>query len=793
MKGLVLAEKPSLMRAIQSAYNKDKYPFTLDFAAFHGHLMVLASPGDYKPEWQKWTVESLPMIPDKFKYLPGDKESINKILAKIKAGNYDFLVNACDAGREGELIFWSFYEANGLKHDVKRLWCSTTVEKDLQAALHDLKPASVFQNLRDSSKFRAQMDWLSGMNFSRAATLKCGKKVSTGRVMTPTLKIIVDREREIAAFQSTAFYEVQAMMDKDGSKFPGVMLAPPDRKQTRFLKKEEAEAAAAAVGATGTVILAESKEKVTKAPTLYSTLEMQKDANRYFKWRATKTDAIAQELYDAGFLSYPRTECRYLPTSMVPKIPDLLKPLANWSELAPYMALATPARIKEATTGKTYINDAELTDHHAVIPTDEQFDINTLSADQKKLYLMVAKRFLSIFLPPYVIEGTTVLVESNGQQLKASGRTIKDKGFSVLYDDKSKDVILPPLKKGDAVNIAKPVIKEGKTTPPDRYTEKTLLDAMANAGKFVSAAEQRMILKEAACLGTGATRSSILKKLEDTGMVKIEKNFYIPTAFGMGIIDALGNDRDICSPSMTAEWEAKLRDLEKNGNPDKFRREMVAYIEKETADLLNSVTADLSKTAQEVVGKCPICGKDVVVGKNYYRCIDYKNPCTFVVARTNVMGASISQAEMKKMLEGKPTGVKTLTSKDGRQFKSALVINEQGKVSLAMGKTQEQQSADREKVEIKEGICKCPACENGQIYKGKNYYICSHKNNGCNFIVGQTISGATVTEADLKKLVAQKETASKTFTWKSGKTGKAKLKGTIVNGEFKVEFVFDNK
>ena len=204
-----------------------------------------------------------------------------------------------------------------------------------------------------------------------------------------------------------------------------------------------------------------------------------------------------------------------------------------------------------------------MTDHHAIIPTTAVFDPSKLSDDQRKLYLLVAKRFLSIFLPPYTTAATTVLVNSSGVIIKANGRVVIDKGFSMLYQDKSKDVVLPPLVKGDTVNVGKPAIKTGETKPPDRYTDETLLDAMAHAGKFVSAAEQRAILKETAGLGTGATRSSILKKLEDTGLVTIEKSHFIPTDFGMSLIDII-KDRDISSPALTAKWEERLRALERS-------------------------------------------------------------------------------------------------------------------------------------------------------------------------------------------------------------------------------------
>jgi len=803
LKGLVLAEKPSLMRAIQSAYKSEppaSFGFDLDFAAFHGHLMALAQPADYNPDWKKWKTEDLPIIPEPFKYVPSDGESIRKIIEKISAGHYDFVVNACDAGREGELIFWSFYEANGVKLPVKRLWSSTTVEADLRKALHGLRDYSEAElvNLRSSSKFRAEFDWLAGMNFSRAVALKTGKKVNIGRVVTPTLKIVVDRENEIRNFKPEKFYGITVVMDKGGEKFPGVVLVPPENKLPRFSKQEDAEGVMKKLGSTGSVAAVESEKKSIKAPTLYSTLELQKDASKYYKWRSTKTDSIAQELYEAGYISYPRTECRVIPTSLVPEIPKLLKPLEAFPELKAGLALATPAAIANTTKGKTYVDNSKLTDHHAIIPTTAVFDPSKLSDDQRKLYLLVAKRFLSIFLPPYTTAATTVFVNSNGVTIKANGRVVIDKGFSMLYQDKSKDVVLPPLVKGDTVNVGKPAIKTGETKPPDRYTDETLLDAMAHAGKFVSAAEQRAILKETAGLGTGATRSSILKKLEDTGLVTIEKSRFIPTDFGMSLIDII-KDRDISSPALTAKWEERLRTLEEKGNNAEFKKAMLDYIREETADILQNVKADLSAYDSETIGTCPICGKPVIVGKKYYRCVNYKKdptPCTFIVSRESFMGTSISIADMKAMLAGKTTKEKTLTTKDKRVFKIPLTIKD-GRVAPAFSDADPKTGPySKDNMKTIDGLCDCPLCREGKVFLAKNYYLCTNRDNGCQLTVGKEICSAPISAEDVKTLVHGGETAPKKFVWSSGKSGTAKLKGTIQNGEsgklLKLNFIFDN-
>lgn len=796
MRGLVLAEKPSLMRAIQEAYKTGKFPFQLDFAAFHGHLLELAQPADYHAEWKKWEISALPIIPDPFMYVPTDKASIDKIMGKIKSGGYDFLVNACDAEREGEHIFWSFYEANKLSLPVKRLWCSTTLVPDLQAALSSLYDASDprFQNLRASAAFRAQFDWLAGMNFSRAISLKTNKKSNIGRVVTPTLKIVVDRELEIKNFVPETFYEAQALMEK-GTSFPGIVLVPPDLKQTRFANKPDAEKAVTGIGKKGVVKDIAGKQKATKAPSLYSTTELEKDASKYFKFRASKTDAITQTLYEAGYVSYPRTSCRFISTSMVPEIPKLLNPLKKFPELDDAMKLVTPASIAAATAGKDYVDDSKLTDHHAIIPTSAVFDPSTLSGDQRKIYLLIAKRFLSIFLPPYVVKTTTALIESNGWTIKAAGRTVVDKGYSMLYQDKSKDVILPSMNKGDEVDITSVKLKEGKTQPPARYTDKTLLDAMANAGKFVTEAEQRSILREAEGIGTPATRSSILEKLEKTGMCRVEQSFYIPTDYGIALIDAI-QGRDITSPAITAEWEKKLRDLEENGHPEKFKAAMLAYIKDETADIIANVSCDMSAYRHETIGTCPVCGRPVVTTDNYYRCVNYKadtDPCKFIVSRKEVFGIKLSVSDMKMMLDGKTTKEKKMKRKDGSEFTAPLCIKD-GRVSPFFAESRQQGNIDKNNLQFKDGLCKCPLCDDGQVFPGKSWYTCNNRGKGCGFMIGMSICAAPISEDDVKNLVAGKTIGPKTFTWKSGKQGTAKLKGCITQTEekkeFKVQFEF---
>lgn len=805
MKGLLIAEKPSLMRAIQSVYSGEKgLGYELDFAAFHGHLMELAEPKVYDARYVKWKLEDLPILPNPFIYLPQDKNSVKVLLAKIRAGHYDFLVNACDAGREGELIFCSFYEANRLTTPVKRFWASDTTVPTIKSALKGLLPASDFAALRQAAKYRAQLDWLTGINFSRAITLKTNKTANVGRVISPTLKMIVDRELEIRSFVSEDFFEIRGTFETGGGdNYQGTLMRPPDLKNSRFGDRKEAESTLKAVTAhrTGVVKSVEQKDVTTKAPTLYSLTELQKDASRYFHFQAKKTLDLAQSLYEAGVLSYPRTESRFLPTAMVAEIRDHLKPIEEIPELERYAKAITQADIDAATKGKDYVDNAKITDHHAIIPTTQAPVVGKMSADELKIYTLVAKRFLAIFMEPYIVAKTAIMTDVGGHIFRSTGKVEKNKGFGVLYASKAVDAILPAVKQGDMVDFSDAKVTTGKTVPPPRYTTDTLLDAMVNAGRNVSATDMRKILKESEGIGTPATRADILEKLKSTGMAEIIKNAFVPTEFGMALIAAIG-DRAICSPLLTAEWEKKLKAVENGTYKGDFRAEMDAYVSKETADMIGHVKSDMSMYANDAVGACPICGSAVISGKEYFRCVNYKKPptpCTFISSKT-VVGASISNADMKKMLAGEITTEKVLKTKDGRTLKAPLKLvcedvdttGDDGKpskatryrIAPAYAKTKREEATGS----IKDiaSVGECPLCH-AKVYEDNNFYICVNRSKNCSFSLSKSIKGANITKRDASALLKGKS-CEKTFTWKNGKSGKARI--LLKNG--KVTFDFSN-
>lgn len=791
-KYLLLAEKPSVSRAIQQVYGDHRSEFTdnFDFSAFHGHLMELAQPAFYDEKFKKWNEVDLPIIPQTFVYEESDPESCKRLMAMIQNGHYDALINACDAGREGEHIFYSFYEAHKLTLPVFRFWASDNTDITILKALKTLLPSLRFDGLRQASKFRAQLDWLTGINFSRAGSIRTHKKLNIGRVVSPTLKIIVDREREITNFVPKDFFEIQGKFKAAAGEYFGTMLVPPDNKITRFDQKADAEAAQKNLGKAGTIQSVESKKKSIKAPTLYSLLELQKDGSKYFGYAADKTLVIAQSLYEKKLTTYPRTESRFLPTNMVPEIIKHLKPLEN-TTLKPFVQAITQTRINQVTSNKDYVDNAKIEDHHAIIPTMDMPNFAALLPDEQNLYLLIGKRLVSIFMDPYVVENTTILTDVGGQLFKSTGKIEVDKGYSVLYASKSRDSILPPVKKGDAADLVATKLHEGQTVPPDRFNTATLLDAMQNAGNYVSSVESRKILKESAGLGTSATRAEMLKKLEATGMVSVKKTVYFPTPFGLSLIDTIG-DRMICSPEMTANWEKKLKGLEDGSYQGDFAVEMKQYVTVETKDMLDNIINDLSAYDATEVGVCPKCGAAVIAGKNYYRCVQYKkepNPCDFICGK-EYLGAKISETEMKALLAGKQTAEKDMVTGKGVKFKSALKI-EDGRVkpSFAIAAKRETEAPlNPEEIRDIKSLGSCPHCKTGKIYEGTEFFLCTNRNtSSCNWQIKKKIKSADVSSKDVKALLSGKETDSKSFIWANGKKGTAKLK---LSGE-DLKFHFD--
>lgn len=760
MRGLLLAEKLSVMRAIKEVYSKEtSYPHQLDFGAFHGHLMELKAPEEYRKDWEdRKNTSILPMFPNPFEYRVEDKQSVDMLLSKIQSGNYDFLINACDAGREGEHIFWSFYETTGLTLPVKRFWASSTTKPALKKALYDLKDSSIYDGMRQASKYRAQFDWLVGMNFTRAAGAGLKQFVPIGRVQSPTLKLIVDKERQIQNFKPENFWEVKSTFQINGSSAEFIHLVAPDRKTTRFTSQTDADAVVSAVNQAGFGVVAGVKEdiKSTDAPTLYSLAELQKAANRYFKYKPDKTLALAQKLYEDGLLSYPRTESRFLPTDMVPELPAHIAPLASVPELAQYAAKIGQPEI-DAMLGKKYVNDAGITDHHAIIPTDQAPNWSTLSKDEQALYTLVGKAFLSIFMPPYQAALSTILVTVGTHVFRAQGRCEIDKGYSVLWPaKKTKDVTLPACKKGDKAAVVKISAVQGTTKPPQRYTPDTILSAMQNAGQDLPDSAMRSILRESAGLGTSATRADILKKLEERNLVEVKSNFYYALGKGIAIIDSVG-DRTFCSALLTAQWEEKLRSIEDGTYKGDFRAEMESYVQEETTFLLTNLKPSFGVP----IGTCPHCGGKILEYNKFFTCENRKkndpNTCP-VWAPKLVGGVEFSKDDLLNMLNGQTLPARTFTGSDGSTWNAFCVLDPSSGLKLIREKSP--------------SVGKCPICGSDVIPTARGYVCEHHKKDdpaGCPFWLPKTVGGTPLSAEDVQVILSGQTTSSRVVKTKTGK------------------------
>ncbi|MDX5853122.1 DNA topoisomerase [Bacillus cereus group sp. BfR-BA-01363] len=774
-RALLIAEKPSLMREIQSAYHTFGHKDTIEFKSFAGHTMGLISPDKYKKEWEKWDLATLPLVPDKFIYEPTkDKLDMYKDIKKaIKNGNYDYIINGCDPGREGQHIFFSFYDSIGCNLPVKRIWHSDLTEKELKRALDNLRDENepALSNMTKASKLRAYFDWLIGMNFTRAFSIVGGKKMNLGRVMTPALKVLVDRELEIKNFVPKNFWEIEA----DFGKYKGVYFN--EDGDTQFWKQEDAQKLIDSLSTDSTVKIVNQEKDVKYAPQLHSLSALQNEANSAYGYTMQETLNITQTLYEKKFVSYPRTDSSHLTKAISNDFAIMLRPLQNIPELADKTkAIINDSKIlSDIANNKKYVDDKKVSDHYAIVPTGLSPDFGRLTDKEINIYMLIAKRFLSIFLPPMVTQKTSVVTENNGHLFKTSGSVLESIGFMALYNYKAQDNMLPPLKKGEAVSLKKAELITKQTSKPGRYTDRTLNIAMENAGRFIDDDELKEVLKEAKGIGTPATRGGIVEKLVSLNMIERKKKSFFATEYGIGIIQSL-NGHDITSPELTAKWEQKLSEIEANQfDPNVFYKEMIDYIQKEVEDLKKLKV--FVSSSKDSLGSCPKCGKHVIEGKKYYLCEAYKNGCDFLFGKT-FLEAKITKAEIKKILSGKPSKELDFT-KNGKTWKAKLAVNkDKGSIDMIFNsdakKSKSTNSSNASKSVV---ICKCPKCGGG-IKETSKYFLCENYKNPCTVLIGKEYFGAKITKKEAIDLLNGKETGEKTMTWSSGKTSSAKLKYT---------------
>jgi DNA topoisomerase-3 len=712
-KTLVIAEKPSVARDLASAlpgsYKQGKEKTHLDGDDYVitwavGHLVGLAEPDAYDPKLKKWRFADLPIIPDEFKLVPNDERAAKQLRAihKLMADpQVDQIVNACDAGREGELIFAYVYDTAKAKKPVQRLWLSSMTKKAIGEAFGHLRNGDEMKPLEAAARSRSEADWVVGMNATRAASIRLRAAfdgaVSLGRVQTPTLALVARREEEIRAFKPEPYWLVEARFE-----------ATRNRAYTgRYLggKRLPAEAEATAIVEAcaerpGEITKLERKEERERPQLLYDLTSLQRHANTLYGFSARRTLAAAQRLYEEHkALTYPRTNSRFLTGDMIAEIKptaELVGHNAQYRRGSEYVL-----SLDKLPLGRV-VNDKKVQDHHAIIPTRSEHDLGRMGQDELKVYDLVAKRFLAVFHPEAVYERTRVETMVEEHVFRTSGRRLVEPGWKAVYgeeadqprgeDDSGGDQLLPKLEQGEAVQTLDVESLRKETQPPRRFTDASLLGAMETAGKEIEDAELREAMKDSG-IGTPATRASIIERLVDVGYVEREGRALVATEKGIQVIRLL-NSHPITSAGLTGDWERRLGLIERGEDTRPAFMSDIAKFTTETVQELDKLKGVQIERAK--LGPCPVCGREITENRKGYSCWSREDPgCGFVIWKRKA-GKSLPVAVAKELIEslrasreaGEDPGVgrtaKAVTGfrgRSGRTFRAKLKLEqfEEGK------------------------------------------------------------------------------------------------------------------
>ncbi len=658
-KILVLAEKPSVARDIARVLGckqkgdgciiGSKYIVTWAL----GHLVTLADPDAYDDKYKAWRLEDLPMLPEKMKLvvIKQTTKQYRAVANLMKRPDVGSLVIATDAGREGELVARWIMEKVHWKKPTYRLWISSQTDRAIKEGFANLRPAKEYDNLYKSAQARAEADWLVGLNVTRALTCKFNAQLSAGRVQTPTLALIVAREEEIASFVPKDYYTVQAF-------FKGFSGTFRDKKgNTRFSDEAFAKSICDRCnGKKGTVSKVEKTAKRKAPPAAYDLTELQRDANKKYGYSAKQTLSLMQSLYEYHkVLTYPRTDSRYITDDIVATIPERLRAIA----VGPYQSVAMKLA-RAPIMSKHIVNNAKVTDHHAIIPTEQSPNLAKLSHEERNIYDLVVRRFMAVLSPDFEYDEVKLEISVGGDSFFAKGKTVKSAGWKEFYgqsdedeeeepEDKSQQ--LPALRQGAEIEVLNVRTVNGKTKPPARYTEASLLSAMENPSKQIEDKNLKAVIQTTSGLGTPATRADIIEKLFDNFSIeRVGKQIY-PTAKGKQLIRIV--PEDLRSAELTAKWEQQLQNISR-GTADmkKFIREMRDY----STSLVSMVIASNAQYTHDnaTKDKCPVCGKYLleVNGKKGKMLICQDRECGYRKGVSQVTNARCPECHKKLELRG---------------------------------------------------------------------------------------------------------------------------------------------
>jgi DNA topoisomerase III len=736
-KTLVVAEKPSvgqdLARVLPGPFKKQEGylegpEHVVTWAV--GHLVQLAEPEAYDAKYKSWRMADLPIVPVRFKLVVRDERSrkqMSVVTKQLGREDVELVVNACDAGREGELIFAYLYEKAKGKKPVKRLWLNSMTSAAMKAALAALRPAEEFERLEQAARSRSEADWIVGMNATRAATIRLRSSfdgaVSLGRVQTPTLAIVARREEEIRAFKPEPYWLVDATFaaeplradQLDGEQAGGERVyvghyqapagSPGNTKGPRIGTEQEASAIVEAVrGRTGTITKLEKKEQREKAPMLYDLTTLQREANNRYGFSAKRTLAAAQRLYEEHkALTYPRTNSRYLPSDMVEEIKPIAELVGSQREYGKAAAYVTGLDVLPLAR---VVNDEKVTDHHAIIPTRSEHNLEKMGSDDRRVYDMAVRRFLAVFHPEAVFENTRVETTVAGAGGEAShlfrtrGKLLIVPGWRGVYDeisaeakadvdreaaqrgeeDEATDQQLPRLFEDEQVQTRAIDSARKETKPPRRYSDASLLGAMETAGKLVDDDELREAMKDSG-IGTPATRAAIIERLITVGYLERDGRALVATEKGLNVIRLL-NEHALTSPGLTGSWEQRLGKIERGEDSRKQFMSDIAGFAEETVKELDTTLKDV-RIPRARLGPCPVCGHEIVENRKGYSCWAREDPgCGFVIWKSKA-GKTLPLAVAKELIRSGYTqqAVTGFRGRSGRSFRAHLALSqtEEGK------------------------------------------------------------------------------------------------------------------
>ena len=786
-KALIIAEKPSVAADIAKAlggFQKDKSGEFYESATHIvssavGHLLELVVPEEHDIKKGKWTFKCLPHLPPQFGLQPIEKSADRlKVLQRLlKRKDVDTIINACDAGREGELIFRRITDYTKAKQPIQRLWLQSMTAGAIRDGFAQLRSDASMRPLADAAESRAEADWLIGINGTRAMTAFNNKTggfnlTTVGRVQTPTLAILVEREAKIRKFVARDYWEVLGTFDAKAGQYPGRWFdekfqkssakdADAEQKAERLWTKEQADALRAKCLGKPGIVTEESKPSTQLSPGLYDLTTLQREANGRFGFSAKNTLGLAQALYEKHkVLTYPRTDARALPEDYIPTVKktlDSLRDLAGYS--VPAAKILTEGWVRP---NKRIFNNAKISDHFAIIPTGVL--PKGLSEPEQKLYDLVTRRFLAVFFPAAEFLETTRITRVEGEPFKSAGKVLVKAGWLEVYgkeaatDDDAPSLV--PVQQGEQVKTAEIEVKGSQTKPPARYSEATLLGAMESAGKLIEDDELREAMSERG-LGTPATRAAIIEGLIYEQYIHRNQRELVPSAKAFTLIALLNglSIPELTKPELTGDWEFKLRQMQRGQLP---REQFMAEIRALTERIVGQTKAYEHDTIPGDFGKlnvpCPKCGGEIHENYKKFQC----QKCDWNMWKT-ILGRAFEIEEVETLLREKQVGpLQGFRSKQGFPFAAVMKLSPEGEAKFDFGNDQkEDENAAPVDFTGKESLGQCPKCKTGRVFENGMNYVCEHatgKDRKCDFKTGAIILQQPIEKAQIVKLLAEGKT-----------------------------------